>query len=193
MVKVAKGLTLVGLLACAWAGYAYSVRVSTPSAIPAITLTGTLLSAQNRIAFIIGPDGITEHIYRVEECLPRIADNPARNCSPDQARLVEIQQDGIIVEMGGRRVRVRIGRGPKAAPEERYLTRQDVVENVCGNFAGTACEEIGMIEAGKAKPVQFIIYPMCFEVFVRDWRREGPECLMQAMYILNNVAYVEFF
>ena len=95
--------------------------------------------------------------------------------------------------MGGRRVLVKIGRGPKAAPEERYLTRQDVVENVCGFFAGTACEEIGMIEAGKAKPVQFIIYPMCFEVFVRNWRREGHECLMQALYILNHVAYVEFF
>ncbi len=193
MVKVAKRLALAGMCVCAWAGYAHSVKAGTPSAIPAITLTGTLLSAQTRIAFIIGPDGITEHTYRVEECLPRKDDNPTRNCGPDQARLVEIQRDGIVVEMGERRVRVKIGKGPKAAPEERYLTRQDVVENVCGNFAGTACEEIGMIEAEKAKPIQFIIYPMCFEVFVRDWRREGPECLMQAMYILDNVAYVEFF
>jgi len=193
MVKAAKWLTLAGMLGSAWTGYAHSVRESAPSAIPAITLTGTLLSAQNRIAFIIGPDGITEHTYRVGECLPRKGGNPTRNCGPDQGRLVEIQRDGIAVEMGGRRVWAGIGGGPKAAPEERYLTRQDVVENVCGNFAGTACEEIGMIEAGKAKPVHFIIYPMCFEVFVRDWRREGPECLMQAMYILNNVAYVEFF
>ena len=193
MVKAAKWLTLAALLACAGVGYAHSVRVGTPPAIPAITLTGTLLSTQDRIAFIIGPDEITEHTYRVEECLPRKGDNPARNCSPDQARLVEIQRNGIVVEMGGRRVLINIGRGPKAAPEERYLTRQDVVENVCGYFAGTACEEIGMIEAGKAKPVQFIIYPMCFEVFVRNWRREGHDCLMQALYILNHVAYVEFF
>lgn len=193
MLGFAERLAWAALLIWPWAGAALGGTPSPHAPLPAITVTGTFLAFPASVAFIIGPDRVTERTYREGECLPRAGERPEHTCTARQVRLAAIERDGIVVEQGGRRVRVAVGKGPSAGPGERYLTREDVVENVCGNFAGTACEEIGMIEAGKAKPVQFIIYPMCFEVFVQDWRHEGAACLAQAMYILNYVAYVEFY
>jgi hypothetical protein len=193
MVKTRILIGLFGLSVCAAAGHACDARAEGAPLLPAITPTGTLITADDRLAIIIGPDGVTERTYRIHDCLPSENPHPSRTCAPHQARLLGIRREGIVVEKDGRRFQLGIGKGPKAAPGERYLTRQDVVESVCGNFAGTACGEVGAIEAEKGKPVQFIIYPMCFEVFVQDWRRQGAECLRQAMYILRYVAYIEFF
>ena len=67
------------------------------------------------------------------------------------------------------------------------------MESVCANFAGTGCARVGNFEVARERPVHHVIYPMCFEVFVQDWRANGGLCLRSATRLLKHVAYAEFF
>ncbi len=94
---------------------------SAPAAVPVsdqlpirIALTGTMLMGANSVAFVVGPDGRTEEVYRRKECLPRQPEQAPKNCSTGQAKLLKIRKSEIIVAMNGRNYIVKIGEGAPA-------------------------------------------------------------------------------
>ena len=161
---------------------------------PRIVLSGIIVTGDAEFAFIIHPDG-TERIYQSGDCLAGSVAQSGRNRGACLTRLLRIYGDRIVVVRSRNVYEYGLigGNVGPADDHERYLTKRGMVENVCTNFLNTACERVGMIEVDKEKPVHHVIYPMCFEVFVEDWREQGSACLQQAMYLLKYVAYVEFF
>lgn len=104
-----------------------------------ISLSGTFISDAGSIAFVIGPDGRTERTYRVKECLPRGDNTPVLECQPDQAKLVKVGSDHIVVTMNGGRYVVKLGMGTTVAATAPRKTRKNVRRN---NLRG------GRIKAG---------------------------------------------
>lgn len=64
-----------------------------------VTLTGTFVMDGSSMAFIIGPDGRTERIYRLQDCLPQTGDESSQDCTPAQAQLTGVARDSVTVEM----------------------------------------------------------------------------------------------
>ncbi len=88
----------------------FHARRSGPAAGPAaaggpvrMTLTGTFHLGPIGFAMVIGPDGRTEDVYRVGECIPRTDAGPDAPCTSAQGRLVEVEHDRITVSFGGQR------------------------------------------------------------------------------------------
>ena len=96
-----------------------SPGVASGAAPPKIVLTGTFVFGSAAYAFITNADGQGEGVYEVGECLPRAADEapaPRRApCQPNQARLLRVQADRVLVELGGRREEVTIQSGAESA------------------------------------------------------------------------------
>ncbi len=83
-----------------------------------LILTGTFRLGKSALAFVIGPDGRTERVYALKECLPRNEDEPVVECQPNQGRLVEIAGDHIVVAMNGATYVVELDEAkPPEAPE----------------------------------------------------------------------------
>jgi len=174
-----------------------SAQSAARSGPPPIVVTGTVILGGNAAAFLVGPDGI-ERKYQLGACVPRHDEQPTQICRRGQAKLVGIDTGLVTVEMENQRYQYAMeqGRGLRAdrvRGDDRYLTSRDVVESVCANFAGTGCARVGYLEVARERPVHHVIYPMCFEVFVQDWRENGGLCLRSATILLKHVAYGEFF
>jgi type II secretion system protein C len=72
-----------------------------PAAPLRITLSGTFILGKLAFAFIVGPDGRTEQVYQPGECVPRIGDDPGKDCEPSQGKLSRVLADRIVVTFGG--------------------------------------------------------------------------------------------
>lgn len=68
-----------------------------------LTLTGTFRIGTQAFAIVIGPDGRTEEVYRVGQCMPRQDPEQSPPCPPGQARLQRVERDRITVDIGGQR------------------------------------------------------------------------------------------
>ncbi len=83
-----------------------------------LTLTGTFRIGATAFALVIGPDGRTEDVYKVGECVPRVEPVHGPPCPSGQGRLVQVGHDRITVEFGGQRsvivMEIPTGTGPAA-------------------------------------------------------------------------------
>lgn len=68
-----------------------------------LTLTGTFRIGTTAFAIVIGPDGRTEEVYRIGQCMPRQDPEQSSPCPPGQARLQRVERDRITVDFGGQR------------------------------------------------------------------------------------------
>ena len=85
-------------------------RPVAPTKLPLkISLTGTIVMARNSVAFVVGPDGRSEGVYHLRECVPHLPDKPLRTCTAAQAKLVKIRSSSITVLMNQKRYVVKIG------------------------------------------------------------------------------------
>jgi len=74
--------------------------VSAPVSIK-LTLTGTFILGKVAFAFIIGPDGRTEQVYQLGDCVPRTTEEPTQTCGAGQGKLSRVEADRIFVGLGG--------------------------------------------------------------------------------------------
>jgi len=68
-----------------------------------LTLTGTFRIGAIAFALVVGPDGRTEGVYRVGQCLPNPEPQEAPSCPAGQGRLERVEHDRITVNFGGQR------------------------------------------------------------------------------------------
>jgi general secretion pathway protein C len=68
-----------------------------------LTLSGLFVAGDTKFAFVVGPDGRTEQVYKPGDCIPRnSADDPDnKDCTPSQGRVSRILADRIVVSFGG--------------------------------------------------------------------------------------------
>lgn len=92
----------------------FHARRSGPAVGPAtsgpvrLTLTGTFHLGSIGFAMVIGPDGRTEQVYRVGECIPRTDADQPTPCTSAQGRLVQVERDQITVSFGGQRTVIKM-------------------------------------------------------------------------------------
>jgi type II secretion system protein C len=101
-----------------------------------LILTGTFIIDRASVAFVVGPDGRTERVYGLKECLPRDDDNPIFQCLPNQGTLVKIGGDHIVVGLNGGRYVIKMGEEtpkdsstPVAKPSQRGKGRAHRVKS----------------------------------------------------------------
>ena len=68
-----------------------------------LTLTGTFRIGDTAFALVIGPDGRSEDVYKVGQCIPHVEPVLGPACSAGQGRLVQVGHDRITVDFGGQR------------------------------------------------------------------------------------------
>ncbi|MFI5400211.1 MAG: PDZ domain-containing protein, partial [SAR324 cluster bacterium] len=81
-----------------------------------LTLTGIFRIGADAFAIVIGPDGRTEGVYRVGQCMPRQDPEQTPPCPPGQARLVRVEHDRITVDFGGQRAVIAMETQPANPP-----------------------------------------------------------------------------
>lgn len=107
----------------------FHARRSGPAAGPAagpasggpvhLTLTGTFQFGSVGFAMVIGPDGHTEEVYRVGDCIPRAEGGRDAPCTSAQGRLVQVEHDRITVNFGGQRsVVIMESQAPPGSPTQ---------------------------------------------------------------------------
>ena len=97
------------------------VQSGDPSKLPIrLSLSGTILMGSGSAAFVVGPNGRDEGVYHLGDCIPSVGDELSQECTPSQAKLVDVKADSISVEMNGNRYQVSMGddisAGSRAAP-----------------------------------------------------------------------------
>lgn len=99
-------------------------RPVAPAKLPLrIALTGTIVMARNSVAFVVGPDGRSEGVYHLRECVPHLQDKPARTCTAAQAKLVKIRANSITVLMNQKRYVLKIGEQAPNGAAGRTVSR----------------------------------------------------------------------
>jgi type II secretion system protein C len=68
-----------------------------------LTLTGTFHIGTTAFALVVGPDGRTEGVYKIGQCLPSPDPEQAPSCPAGQGRLERVDHDRITVNFGGQR------------------------------------------------------------------------------------------
>jgi type II secretory pathway component PulC len=100
-----------------------------------VTVTGTLLAGDESFAMVIGQKGSAEQVYKAGECLPQEDSNRTSKCAPDQAKLLRIEMDRIVVSQRGKQIPIAVTTGPAsrvaARPADR-VTRPGAAERTPG-------------------------------------------------------------
>ncbi|HEX7926180.1 MAG TPA: hypothetical protein VF678_01235, partial [bacterium] len=80
-----------------------AATASAPAAAPLkLTLSGVFIAGETAFAFVVGPDGRSEQVYKRGDCVPRVGDDEeGKECSAGQGRLTRVQADRIVVTFGG--------------------------------------------------------------------------------------------
>ncbi|MCZ6728688.1 MAG: hypothetical protein O7C61_03175 [SAR324 cluster bacterium] len=130
---------------------------SVPDAAPAsqklpirLKLTGTMIMKRGSVAFVVGPDGRSEHIYRRNECVPLLEKAPPGDCTPNQAKLVRIHRDRIILTMNKRRYTVSMGESERTPPN---ASRTAAIPNKGRSRRVTAKASIGSRNSARRNTV----------------------------------------
>jgi len=66
-----------------------------------LTLSGIFIADKVGFAFVVGPDGRTEQVYKPGDCIPRAGDDETGVCTASQGKLTRVQADRIVVSFGG--------------------------------------------------------------------------------------------
>lgn len=92
-----------------------AIKSGDPGKLPIqLTLNGTIVMGAASIAFAEGPGAGSEGVYHLGECVPHVGDKPSRECTPAQAKLVDVMADRIAVEMNRRQYIVKMREEPSA-------------------------------------------------------------------------------
>jgi type II secretory pathway component PulC len=124
------------------------------------TVTGTLLAGNDSFAMVIGSKG-GEQVYRVGECIPRESSEPSTQCGPDQAKLLQVEMDRVVVLHEGKRLPIDVTANrtpPVAARGPEKGKKPDRIERNTANAPLSAAERrrerLAGINARRESPSQ---------------------------------------
>jgi len=97
--------------------YQPSGNFNSPSSLR-LTLTGTFIVGKVAFAFIVGPDGRTEQVYQLGDCVPRTTEEPTQTCGGGQGKLSRVAPDHIVVALGDQNATYNLEQGAAEQPEQ---------------------------------------------------------------------------
>lgn len=85
------------------------VKTEVPGKLPIrLSLSGTIVMGSASSAFVVGPNGRDEGVYQLGQCMPHVGDQVSQECTPAQAKLLEVRLDSISVGMNGNKYEIRL-------------------------------------------------------------------------------------